>query len=602
MPSSAFSRARQVPSGSSTLIGNLCAIISGLLIPLGFIVAGIATVLLQDRGLHASPVVLGRYLSVPLPEWLLKMEPLHQLILIGSVGVAIALTQALLLSIFYRIVFHRADSVVAQLHRDTLTRCIEHASTEGVTAQRRRAEHLILNSLPELRCGLIAWYRTTPRRVVILIGCILLAGLVDVWLALLAVVSWLLVWKFYRWLEGMDEPEGSQWELPRSRERLVEMVQEGPMLARLQTGEEFNLLYNAQLQQLMDLQAVRDKTTIRRVPVLLLAATLAIGLLFFALGVNLLDPTSGLTLPAAIVLALSLFGAGMAAASLAKTQHLMQVAADSAATVFSFLDQPTRAGASERLGIGGLNDAIELSHVTLHDGQQQVLANDISLRLEPGSLVALMGSDVAALRAIVELLLGFGRPASGKATLDGMAIADIHPSALGKQVVWVGSDGPIWTGSIEENLRANTDGVTTADLADVTRKVGIYEKIQQLEEGFSAEISPGDSRLEASGRYQVAVARALLAKPAVVIVEELSASQTDLPEDPCLDALQELVKTGTLVVILPHRLRTLRAAERVVLLSNGQIAGEGRHEELLTSSDLYRHLNYQLFNPYRDLK
>lgn len=602
MPSSAFSRARQVPTESSSAVGNLCAIISGLLIPLGIVVAGVAAFLLQDRGLQASPIILGRYLSVSLPEWVLQLEPLQQLLLVGSLGIAIALIQALLLSIFYRTVFQRAAAVVAQLHRDTLTRCIDHASTEGVTAQRRRAEHLIQTSLPALRNGLIAWHRTNPRRVVILIGCVLLAVLVDVWLAMLAVVSWMLVWKFYRWLEGMDEPEGSQWELPRARERLVEMVQQGPMLARLQSGEEFNHLYNAQLQQLTDLQAVRDRTTIRRGPVLLLAATLAIGLLFFALGVNLLDASSGLTLPAALVLTLSLFGAGMAAAGLAKTQHVVQASEDSALTVFSFLDQPTRGGASERLGIGGLNDAIELSHVTLHDGQQQVLANDISLRLEPGTLVALMGSDVAALRAIVELLLGFGRPASGKATLDGMAIADIHPSALGKQVVWVGSDGPVWTGSIEENLRANTDGVTTADLADVTRKVGLYEQIQQLEEGFSAEISPGDSRLEASGRYQIAVARALLAKPAVVILEEQGASQTDLPEDPCLDALQELVKTGTLVVVLPHRLRTLRTAERVILLSNGQIAGEGKHEELLTSSDLYRHLNYQLFNPYRDMK
>ncbi|MEZ6087004.1 MAG: hypothetical protein R3C05_03020 [Pirellulaceae bacterium] len=182
-----------------------------------------------------------------------------------------------------------------------------------------------------------------------------------------------------------------------------------------------------------------------------------------------------------------------------------------------------------------------------------------------------------------------------------MSISDIHPSALGKQVVWVGRDGPIWSGTIEDNLRANIENLQTADLADATRRVGIYERIQQFDDGFAAQISPGDSRLEAKGCYALAVARALLAQPAVVIVEELPLDQTELPDDPCLDALKFLVEQGSLVVMLPRRLQSLRAADRVILLSKGQIAGEGKHQELLTTSDLYRHLNYQLFNPYRDI-
>ena len=75
-----------------------------------------------------------------------------------------------------------------------------------------------------------------------------------------------------------------------------------------------------------------------------------------------------------------------------------------------------------------------------------------------------------------------------------------------------------------------------------------------------------------------------------------------LAEDPCLQAFRKLVENGTLVVILPRRLQTLRSADRVVLLNGPRLVGEGKHADLLASSDLYRHLNYLLFNPYRHHK
>lgn len=99
--------------------------------------------------------------------------------------------------------------------------------------------------------------------------------------------------------------------------------------------------------------------------------------------------------------------------------------------------------------------------------------------------------------------------------------------------------------------------------------------------------------------YAIGVARALVHKPPIVLAMEPPPPAEHMQDDPCLAALQKLVRNGTLVVILPRRLQTLRSADRVVLLNGPRLVGEGKHPQLLADSDLYRHLNYLLFNPYR---
>jgi ABC-type transport system involved in Fe-S cluster assembly fused permease/ATPase subunit len=112
-------------------------------------------------------------------------------------------------------------------------------------------------------------------------------------------------------------------------------------------------------------------------------------------------------------------------------------------------------------------------------------------------------------------------------------------------------------------------------------------------------VAAHDSMLGVETTYAIAVARAILHKPPIVLAMEPSSPDEHLADDPCLKALQKLVEGGALVVMLPRRLQTLRTADRVVLLNGPQLAGEGKHAQLLSDSDLYRHLNYLLFNPYR---
>ena len=165
--------------------------------------------------------------------------------------------------------------------------------------------------------------------------------------------------------------------------------------------------------------------------------------------------------------------------------------------------------------------------------------------------------------------------------------------------MWIEPSGPIWDGTLIENLRGEDDSINNSTLVDALEEVQIYERLQRLPEGLNTIVSAGDALLDVEATYAIAVARALIHRPPILLALEPPPPAEHLPEDPCLKSLRKLVDAGTLVVMLPRRLQTLRGADRVILLNGPRLVGEGNHAELLGQSDLYRHLNYLLFNPYR---
>jgi len=195
--------------------------------------------------------------------------------------------------------------------------------------------------------------------------------------------------------------------------------------------------------------------------------------------------------------------------------------------------------------------------------------------------------------------MGFGRPNGGEVRIDGLKLLDVHPASLAKNVMWIEPSGPLWDGTIGENLAGNDTAVSNADIVEALREVGVYDQIQRLHEGLGTYATVGGGSLSTEATYGIGLARALLHRPPILLVGEPPAPNAHFNEDPCLKAIRKLVDQGSLVVMLPRRLNTLRSADRVILLNGANLAGEGNHAELLSDSDLYRHLNYLLFNPYR---
>jgi ABC-type multidrug transport system fused ATPase/permease subunit len=433
-----------------------------------------------------------------------------------------------------------------------------------------------------------------------LLGCVAVALLVNVWLATLAVVSGILLWQLFRRLRQDDETSLAHWEVPRTRRRMAELVGQAPLLARLQSRGLADRAFAAELDSLYRRLADEDHRIGRIWPLLFFAISAAIAVLVLGLGVNLFGVDNGLSVPAALVLGLALVGAVAAARRLLALAAQLGESGDASDAVYHYLERSSEIAPSEqRVGLAGIRDAVEMQDVRLGHSTAEPILSHLSLKLTPGSLVAVLGTESVSTRALTELLMGFGMPSEGRLTIDGIPLRDVHPQALARNVMWIEPDGPIWDGTIEENLRGGDDSINTGEIVEALEEVDVYERLQRLPEGINTIVTAGDSMLGVETTYAMACARALLHKPPIVLAMEPPPPAEHLDEDPCLKALGKLVAGGTLVVILPRRLQTLRSADRVILLNGPRLVGEGKHAELLASSDLYRHLNYLLFNPYR---
>jgi ATP-binding cassette, subfamily B, bacterial len=601
---------RNEPEAQGGWFSYVWSVLAGLLVPVLVVLVGLIAVLLNSGGLSGEYVRLGTHLWIPLRplgESFVEQPSLIQLGILVGLSCAVACLFSLSVWLHRYTADARARSVVKSLHTQVLRQSLKRAELEGAAAQHLRAEQLIGEHLPSLQRGLSLWYRAIPRSVLMLIGCVLLALLVNVWLAVSAVVSGVLLWKLFHRLRHEDESTLVEWEVPRSRQRMAELVGQAPLLARLQSQGLADRAFAAELDSLYRRLDEEESRVARIWPLLFLAISAAVAVLVLGLGANLFGietgVDNGLSVPAALVLGLALAGAvGAAGRLISLAAHLQQSRLASDA-VYKYLERSNDIAPSEqRVGLAGLRDCVAIEDVTLGDSMGQPILSHLSLNLKPRSLVALLGTESVSTRALTELLMGFGMPNEGRVTLDGIALRDVHPQALARNVMWIEPDGPIWDGTIMENIRGGNESINSGDVVHALEDVDAYERLHRLPEGLNTIVTAGDANLGVETTYAMAVARALLHKPPILLAMEPPPPAEHLAEDPCLKAFRKLADNGTLVVVLPRRLQTLRSADRVVLLNGPRLVGEGKHTELLGSSDLYRHLNYLLFNPYRHHK
>ena len=598
-----LARLRNEPEARGYQISYLWSIVAGLLVPVLVILVGMIAMLLNSpnsEGLKEDTVVLGTYLVIPLTDKITGQEPLMQLTQLVGFTLLNAALFAGCVWLYRRSADARANQIVKGLHGRILKQSLRRAEVEGAAAQQVRADEIIGVQLPCIQNGLSQWYQAVPRTLLTLFGCVFLAILVNVWLALLAVISGILVRRFFHKLHQKRESEPTHWEVPRSRQRMASLVGQAPLLARLQSQGITDQAFQQELDSMFRRLDSENRQQARIWPLVFLAISTAVAVMILGLGVNLLDSENGLSVPAALVLGLALAGAASAAGQLQRLTIALKESGEASDAIYRYLKRSDEVAPSEqRVGLAGLRDRVEINDVTLSDSDNDQILSHLSLDLYPEQLVALLGTEQVSTRALTELLMGFGLPREGRVSIDGIPLRDIHPQALARNVMWIEPDGPIWDGTILENLSGNDSGISNGDVFDALREVNVYERIQRLPEGLNTIVSANDSMLGIETTYGIAVARALLHRPPILLALEPPPPAEHMAEDPCLNAFKKLVRQGTLVVLLPRRLPSLRAADRVILFNGSRLAGEGDHTELLATSDLYRHLNYLLFNPYR---
>jgi ABC-type multidrug transport system fused ATPase/permease subunit len=243
-------------------------------------------------------------------------------------------------------------------------------------------------------------------------------------------------------------------------------------------------------------------------------------------------------------------------------------------------------------------DAEPLAHIEGHVrfedvhfayGRGAEVLHGIDLDVPAGTTVALVGHTGAGKSTIAKLLARFYEPTSGRITIDGVDLNEVAQDSLRRQLGIVPQEGFLFAGTVAENISFGKPDARPEEIVRAAQTVGAHEFILRLEDGYETQLGERGSRLSLGQRQLVAFARALLADPRILILDEATSSVDIGTERTIEQALRTLLADRTSFVIA-HRLSTIRDADLIVVLEHGQVIEQGSHEELLARRGLYTSL------------
>jgi ATP-binding cassette, subfamily B, bacterial len=247
------------------------------------------------------------------------------------------------------------------------------------------------------------------------------------------------------------------------------------------------------------------------------------------------------------------------------------------------LDRP---GAAELAQIQG---HVAFEGVRFTYGRGDEVLHGIDLDVPAGTTVALVGHTGAGKSTIAKLLARFYEPTHGRLTIDGVDLNDVTQASLRRQLGVVPQEGFLFAGTVAENIAFGKPDATADEIVRAARTVGAHDFVLRLEDGYETQLGERGTRLSLGQRQLVAFARALLADPRILILDEATSSVDIGTERRIEEALDVLLADRT-AFIIAHRLSTIRDADLIVVLEHGRVVEQGSHEELLAARGLYTSL------------
>ena len=246
---------------------------------------------------------------------------------------------------------------------------------------------------------------------------------------------------------------------------------------------------------------------------------------------------------------------------------------------------------SDPVELDKFTSKLSFDHVSFRypDGQKLIL-DDISLDIEKGKTIAIVGASGAGKSTLVDLIPRFYDPQSGSITVDGIDIRDVRLSDLRSLIGNVNQESILFNDTIFNNIAFGVEGAKMEDVVKAAKIANAHEFIMEKEGGYDFNIGDRGVKLSGGQRQRISIARAILKNPPILILDEATASLDTESEKIVQDALDRLMSSRTTIAIA-HRLSTIRNADEIIVLDEGRIVERGRHDELLALNGYYRKLN-----------
>lgn len=274
----------------------------------------------------------------------------------------------------------------------------------------------------------------------------------------------------------------------------------------------------------------------------------------------------------------------------AQVANMLQSTAAASERVFAFLEeQEEDQTVPEPVFVDGLEGRVEFDHVHFGYNPDHTIINDFSAKVEPGQKIAIVGPTGAGKTTMVKLLMRFYDVNSGSIKVDGHDIRDFNRSELRQMFGMVLQDTWLFKGSIEDNIRYGRLDASHEEVVEAAKAAHVHRFVQTLPSGYDMELNEEASNVSQGQKQLLTIARAILADPKILILDEATSSVDTRTEVRIQKAMDNLMK-GRTSFIIAHRLSTIRDADMILVMKDGDIIEQGNHEELLAQNGFYAEL------------
>jgi ATP-binding cassette subfamily B protein len=280
---------------------------------------------------------------------------------------------------------------------------------------------------------------------------------------------------------------------------------------------------------------------------------------------------------------------------LARVYSEMQHSIASAERIFKLVDTPPEVhNRPDAIEAKTLLGEIEFDHVDFFYEDRKSVLTDFSLKVKPGEMIALVGPTGGGKSTIVNLLCRFYEPSSGSIRINGLDYMDYKLESIHNKIGIVLQTPHLFSGTVRENIRYGNLSATDEQVKEAAKIAGAHDFIVTLEKGYEQNVGESGNLLSVGQKQLISLARAVLARPELFIMDEATSSVDTLTEALIQRGMEALMKGRTSFVIA-HRLSTIRRADRILVIENGRIAEQGSHAELLKLRGHYYRLYTQQF-------